>query len=312
MKYFASIRNILLAVGATALPFTASAQTVLEGPGYPSYPKGKHEITTSPVAGQVHILNTGGGNVGALAGADGVLLVDDGYDILGPDVIAAVQGISDRPVKFVINTHFHGDHTGANGRFAANGTPVVAHDNVRRTLEQVHSIEAIKSRFAAYPSEALPIITFNDRMTFYLNGEQVSVVHVPNAHTDGDTVIYFEGSDVVATGDVFQRMGYPVFDRSNNGTFLGLLNAWAAILEMIGPQTKILPGHGLVATRADLQAAYDNMTAVRNRIAAAIAEGKTRAEAIAGKPTSGFDGDWPPKPMTPDLIAGWAYDELAQ
>lgn len=303
--------RLLLLTGCTfLLKSPVIGQTVLEGPGYPGFNGQVDNIVSEKITDRLYMMTTHDGNFAVFPGNDGILLVDDRYDVMGPSIIEEVRAISKAPIKFVINTHFHGDHTGANGYMSANGALLIAHDNVRKTLSQIHSIEAIKSRFAAYPPESLPTVTYSNRTAFYFNDEEILVFHVPNAHTDGDTIVYFKGSDVIASGDAFQRNGYPVFDRSNQGSFLGLLNSWKMILDVAGADTKIIQGHGPLATYADLQLAYKNMSTVKERVATGIAEGKSREQIIAAKPTTGFDTKWPPKPMTPDLIAGWLYDEL--
>ena len=288
------------------------AQTSLEGPGYPGYRGQIEELTSMQINDHMHMMTTHGGNFLVFIGEDGILMVDDRYESMGPSIVKRIGTISQEPIRFVFNTHFHGDHTGANGYMRAQGALLVAHNQVRITLSQEHHVEALRSRFAAYPPEALPTITYSDRTTFHINGEEILVFHTPNAHTDGDSIVYFKGSDVVATGDVFQRNGYPVFDRGNKGTFLGLMDGWKMILDHIGPDTKIIQGHGALASHADLELAYKNMSTVRERVETAIAEGKSRDEVIASRPTAGFDEKWPPLPMTPELIAGWLYDELMQ
>ena len=288
----------------------AVAQTVIEGPGFP-VDISAGGFTETHVAGQVHMLTGGGGNLGVFAGADGIYLVDDRYEPLTDKLVAAIAAISEQPIRFLINTHFHGDHTGANAHFGASGVVIVAHDNVRKTLSGPQFIEALRSRFAAMAPSGLPLITFSDEITFHLNGEEVFVFHTPAAHTDGDSIIYFRGSDVVATGDVYQRQGYPVVDRSNGGTISGLIRGWDRLLATIGEDTKILQGHGGLSNRAELGRARDNLVTVRDRIAALIADGKTLKEVVAAKPTAGYDGDWPPRPLSADVIVEWLYAELS-
>jgi cyclase len=302
------IASFILMTCLLSLPVTS--QTVLEGPGYPGFDGKVDNIVTAQITDKVYMMTTHGGNYLVQTGEDGILMVDSRYEVMGPTIIKEIRKINNDPIRFVINTHFHGDHTGANGHMNNNGALLVAHDNVRITLSQEHYIEAVQSRFAAYPAEALPEVTFSDEMTLHVNGEDIQVLHTPNAHTDGDAVVYLKNSDVLASGDVFQRSGYPVFDRSNDGSFLGLLNGWKLMLGIIGPDTKIIQGHGPLATHADLKTAYKNMSIVKDRITKAIAEGKSRDDVIASRPTRGFDEQWPPKPMSPELIAGWFYDEL--
>jgi len=284
----------------------ASAQ----GPGF-QVDFDKVEIRTSPVAGQVHMLAGAGGNIGVFAGADGVFLVDDQFAPLTDRIRAAIAEISDQPIRFLINTHFHEDHTGGNENLGEAGTLIVAHDNVRKTLSVPHFIEMIHTRFPAVASAALPVITFSESLTFHLNGEEVTVFHAPPSHTDGDSIVYFRGSDVIHMGDVFRSRGYPIFDRRNGGSYEGLIDASDLVLEIAGEDTKIIPGHGVVSSRADLQNVREILAAVRDRIATAIAAGKSLEQTIAEKPTADFDENWSRKRLTPDEVVEWIYAELA-
>lgn len=301
---------VLGLLGLALLPAAASAQAVLEGPGMP-YDLNQTELATTHIGGQVHMLTGIGGNIGVFAGADGVILIDDKFETLSDSILEAVGGISDQPVRFLLNTHFHGDHTGSNANLAETGVVIVAHDNVRRTLAAPHVIEVINTTFKAYGPGGLPIITFSDEVTFHLNGEETQVFHLPNAHTDGDSVIYFRGSDVLAAGDIFQRKGYPVVDRRNGGSFIGLIAAWDRLLTMIGKDTRILQGHGGVATRDDLQKARDGLVTIRDRIAELIAQGASVDEVIAANPTAGPGDHWPQRPAPREQIVAWFYAELA-
>ena len=310
MSDFRLLNALGLGLSLTLWAVSAPGQTVLEGPGFP-FKLDSVEVSATPVAGRVHMLQGAGGNIGIFAGDDGVLMIDDELAALTERILSAIKSISDKPIRFLINTHFHGDHTGANENYGGAGVTIVAHDNVRRTLSKSQYIAAIKTRFAALKPAGLPIITFNQEMTFHLDGEEIFVFHVPRAHTDGDSMIYFRGSDVILTGDVYQRSGYPVFDRGNGGSFEGLIAGWDRVLPMIGEDTKILQGHGGISNRAALQEARDKMVTFRDRIAAAIAAGKTLEQVIAEKPTDGLDTGWPPRPLTKETIIEWVYAELS-
>jgi glyoxylase-like metal-dependent hydrolase (beta-lactamase superfamily II) len=183
-----------------------STSVSAQGPGF-QVDFHKVVIRTTHVAGQVHMLAGAGGNIGVFAGADGVFLVDDQFAPLTDRIRAAIAEISDKPIRFLINTHFHEDHTGGNENLGMAGTLIFAHDNVRKTLSGPHFIEMLHTHFPAFEPSALPVITFSEALTFYLNGEQVDVFHAPPSHTDGAAIVYFRGSDVIHMGDVFRSRG---------------------------------------------------------------------------------------------------------
>lgn len=294
---------------ACALAFW-SGPVSAQGPGF-QVDFDKVEIRTTHVAGQVYMLAGAGGNIGVFAGADGVFLVDDQFAPLTEKIRAAIAEISDQPIRFLINTHFHEDHTGGNENLGEAGTLIVAHDNVRKTLSGPHFIEMIHTRFPAFEPSALPVITFSDALTFYLNGEEIYVLHAPPSHTDGDSIVYFRGSDVIHMGDIFRSRGYPIFDRRNGGSYEGLIEASDLVLHIAGEETKIIPGHGVVSSRADLQNVRDILASVRDRIAAAIAAGKSLEQTIAEKPTADFDEHWSRRRLSPDEVVEWIYAELS-
>lgn len=287
-----------------------SEPTSAQGPGF-QVDFDQAEIRATPVAGQVHMLAGAGGNIGVFAGVDGVFLVDDQFAPLTDRIRAAIAEISDQPIRFLINTHYHEDHTGGNENLAQGGTLIVAHDNVRKTLSEPHYIEMLHTHFPAYDPSALPVITFSEALTFHLNGEEVYVFHAPPSRTDGDSIVYFRGSNVIHMGDVFRSRGYPIFDRRNGGSYEGLIEASDQVLEIANEDTKIIPGHGVVSSRADLQYVRDILTTIRDRIAAAIAVGKSLEQTIAEKPTADFDQMWSRKRLTPDEVVEWIYTELS-
>lgn len=295
-----------LIIALAFCPGTASAQ----GPGF-QVDFDKVEIEISHVAGRVYMLAGAGGNIGVFTGVDGVILVDDQFAPLTDRILAAIAGISDQPIRFLVNTHFHEDHTGGNENLGAAGTLIIAHDNVRKTLSAPHFIEVINTHFPAFESSALPVITFSEALTFHLNGEEVHVFHAPPSHTDGDAIVYFRGSDVIHMGDVFRSRGYPIFDRRNGGSYEGLIEASDLVLAIAGNDTKIIPGHGAVSSRADLQNVRDILVAIRDRIAAAIAAGKSLEQTIAEKPTADFDEHWSRRRLTPDQVVEWIYAEIS-
>jgi glyoxylase-like metal-dependent hydrolase (beta-lactamase superfamily II) len=293
----------------------------------------KIEIKATPVAGSVTMLEGAGGNIGVSVGDDGVFVIDDEYAPLAPKIKAALAKLSPKPLRFVFNTHWHGDHTGSNEAMAGAGaiceasgasrgaseaaspprTPVtiVAHDNVRKrmTVEQV--MEAFGGMHVPpSPPKALPLVTFNDEVTFHLNGDEIHVFHVPAAHTDGDAVVHFLKANVVHMGDTFINNGYPVIDFSTGGTIDGYIAAQEKVLAIIGPDTKLIPGHGPIGDKAALQKTHDMIKGVRDAVAKASAGGKTLEQVQAAKPTAAFDAEWAKGFIKPDMIVAMVYKTL--
>jgi cyclase len=210
----------------------------------------KVEMKVQKVAGNVYLLQGAGGNIGVSVGDDGVLVVDDEYAPLAPKIKEAIKGISDKPVRWILNTHFHGDHTGSNAEFAKMGTEVIAQDNVRKRLETGFDLPQRKVPPAA--KEALPIITFDNSLTVHVNGEDIRALHYANGHTDGDSVIYFPKSNVVHMGDDFFNMNFPFVDLDGGGSVQGMVKNVRGVLKDLPDDVKVIPGHGPLATKAEL------------------------------------------------------------
>jgi glyoxylase-like metal-dependent hydrolase (beta-lactamase superfamily II) len=226
------------------------------------------------------------------AGEDGVFLVDDQYAPLTEKIIAAIREIQDEPVRFVVNTHWHGDHTGGNENLGKAGAVVVAHGNVRRRMS-VEQFQKMRDRtIPASPEGALPVITFTDALTFHLNGESVHVFHVPPAHTDGDSVVHFQGADVLHAGDIFFNGTYPFIDIDSGGSIEGMIDAQERILSLCGDDSVIIPGHGPIANAAKLRDTRQMLMTVRDRVRRAIASGMKLEELIANDPLADLNGEW--------------------
>ena len=286
----------------------AASLAALATPALAQQDFSKVEIKTTRLSNSVSMMEGAGGNLAVSAGEDTVFLVDDQYAPLTPKIEAAIKALSDKPVRFVFNTHWHGDHTGGNENLGKAGAIIVAHDNVRRRMSAEQFLEAFNSRTPPSPKVALPVVTFAQSMSFHLNGEEIRIVHVPRAHTDGDSIVHFAGSDVVHMGDTFFNGMYPFIDGSTGGSVAGMLAAVDRVLAMTTEKTKIIPGHGPLAGRADLQVYRDMLATVGERVKKAIAEGKSDEEIGKLGLTKDFDEKWGKGFLKPDqfvsLVAG--------
>lgn len=241
------------------------------------------QIVPHDIAGKVHYLEGRGGNIGLLIGDEGVVMVDDQFAPLTDKIVAAIRTMTDKDIRFLINTHVHPDHTGGNANFAGLGVPIVAHDNVRNRM-----VQGIRGN-PPEPVAARPIVTYGDTMKMHIDGEEIEIVKAPPAHTDGDSLIFFKTSNVMHTGDVFRTGAFPVIDTANGGTAKGTIAALKLALEMVEPDTAILPGHGQVSTPADLQKFLDMVVDVEARVSALVDQGMTLEQVIAAKPTAAYD-----------------------
>lgn len=272
---------IALALAAAALSPQALAQQDFS----------KVEIQAHKLSETTYMLTGAGGNIGLSVGEDAVFVIDDQFAPLAAKIKAAIARITAKPVQFVLNTHFHFDHTGGNEAFGKDGALIVAHDNVRRRMSRDQLISLVNSSLPqpASPKVALPVITVAGELTFHINGEEVHAFHVPRAHTDGDLVVHFRKSDVVHMGDTYFNGSYPFIDVSSGGSADGLVAAVDRVLALATDKTKIIPGHGPLASKADLQAYRDLLATVAQRIKDLRRDGKTDAEIRAARPAADFD-----------------------
>lgn len=238
------------------------------------------EMTVHPVSGSVSYIEGSGGNIGLFVGDDGVFLIDDQYAPLTDKIVAAIRTVSSEPIRFLVNTHMHPDHTGGNENFGKMGTLIFGHENVRSQMA-----------IAGYTQEP-PLITFSEDMSFHINGETVHVFKTPNAHTNGDVYIKFESSNVIHAGDVYRTTSYPYIDTNNGGSFLGTIKAYDLLIEVSDADTKIVPGHGVISNVEDVRAFRDMLLVIRDRVAAAIREGKSLEETQAAGLTAEYDERW--------------------
>lgn len=252
------------------------------------------QIVPHHVAGTVYYLEGQGGNIGLSIGEDGVVMIDDQFAPLTDRIVAAIRQLNSGEIRFLINTHVHGDHTGGNENMGKLGVAILARDEVRVRL------------LAQSPKDALPVLTYSDAITIHLNGEEVHAFPVPPAHTDGDSYIHFRNSDVIHTGDVFRTTAFPVIDTNNGGTLDGTLQALGILIGTAGANTKIVPGHGGVSSRADVIGFRDMVQDVKTRVAEMVARGMTYAQVAAANPTAAYNDRY----GDPDRFLRAVYTEL--
>ena len=268
------------------------------------------EIQTVEVTKDIFMLTGKGGNIGLSVGSSGVLLIDDKYAPASENILIAIAKKTSAPVRFVINTHWHGDHTGGNENMGKAGAVIVAHDNVRKAMSKDQFIEVFNMKAPASPKIALPVITFADAITFHWNDDTIEVTHVAPAHTDGDSVIYFKQANVIHAGDAFFNKMYPFIDVSTGGSIAGMISATDKLLILANDKTKIIPGHGPLADKGELQVYRDMLVTMKKRISDLKNSGKTRDDVIAAKPTADFDLAWGNGFLKPDVWVGIVYDSL--
>lgn len=290
---------------ATALASTI-ANVALAQMGDPT----KVEIRATPLAENLYMLAGAGGNMVLLTGPEGAVLIDDQLAPAAPKVKAAVAAITDKPVRFVINTHWHLDHTGGNELMAAGGSVIVAHDNVRKHMSTKQRLELFGADVPASPAGALPVLTFSENSTLHLNGEQLDIDHLAAAHTDSDAIVHFRNANVLHAGDIYVVGFYPFIDGSTGGTVDGVIAACAEMLRRTDGETKIVPGHGPVSNKAELQSFHDMLVQLRKRIADAIAAGMTVEQVVASKPSREFDATYGQRAMKPDVFVQRLYVDL--
>jgi cyclase len=269
----------------------------------------KVEIKATKHTNTLYTLDGQGGRIGVLAGPEGVLMVDSQFAPLTEKIVAAIKQINAGPVRFLINTHVHGDHTGGNENLGKMGVTIVARPQLRARLEKPNPAAAGGPGTPA-PAAALPLLTFDAPMTLHMNGEQVQLIPIPAAHTDGDTLVKFVNADAIMTGDFYRSTGYPNIDRANGGSLGGMLAGMNKILELAGPSTKIVPGHGDIVDRTAVAAHRDMIIGIRDKIAPMVKKGLTEDQVRAAKPTADYDAKVPAIGTTGDRFVGQLYAEL--
>ena len=271
---------------------------------------GQVEIRTTQLAPDFWTLEGAGGRISVLAGPDGILLVDSQFAPLTDKLVAAIRRISDKPIRFLVDTHVHPDHVGGNENFARLGALIFARDQLRWRLQ--HPAAAADGTPVQPASEqALPVVTYDAPLAIHLDGEDVRLLPVEAAHTDGDTVVSFPRHDILAVGDIYRSVGYPYADLASGGSLAGILEGLSEIADRAGPATKIVPGHGPIVTRAAVLAQRDLILTLRARIQALVAQGRTLDEIVAAHPTADMDASVPQgTPATRDRFVTWVYKEV--
>jgi len=250
------------------------------------------EIKTTKVGDGIYMLTGQGGNMGVSAGPDGVFLIDDQFAPLSEKIKSAIAALSDQPVRFLLNTHWHPDHTGGNEIMGKAGTVIVAHNNVRKRLAVDNFIEMFGMDAPATDITGLPVITFDSSLTFHLNGGEIIVSHVSNAHTDGDSIVWFRDVNVIHTGDIYFAGMYPFIDTGSGGSITGTINALEQVLAMSDDKTVIIPGHGPVSNKSSLLAYTDMLKTISSTLRKMIAAQSTLEQIQATEPTRDFDGKY--------------------
>ncbi|MEM7282912.1 MAG: MBL fold metallo-hydrolase [Pseudomonadota bacterium] len=268
------------------------------------------EIKTELVSDHVYVLFGAGGNIGVSAGEDGVFLIDDQYAPLTDKIRAAVETINKGDIRFVLNTHWHGDHVGGNENLAKGGSVVVAHDNVRKRMSVDTFFKTFNTEVKASPKDALPVITYSKDLTLHLNGDTMWAYHVPEAHTDGDSIVFFENANVVHMGDTFFNQMYPFIDVESGGSIKGITAAANKVIYKSDPYTKIIPGHGPVTDLDGLRAYRDMLETIAARLAKMIKDGASLEEIQQSNITDEWEEQWGNGFMKKDRFLMLAYLSL--
>lgn len=267
-------------------------------------------IKTQKLSDGLYVLFGQGGNIGLSVGDDGIYIIDDQFAPLSDKINKAIDAISKEPIRFVINTHWHGDHTGGNENFGKAGAVIVAHDNVRKRMskEQISSLSGRKT--PASPEAALPVVTFDSELSLHLNNDNMRVYHVAHAHTDGDAIIYFEDDNILHMGDAYFNIGYPFIDVGSGGSIDGYIAALELGLTLSNKDTKIIPGHGPMSNRAEMQQFLGMLKELRHNVVQLKQKGMSLEEVIAAKPSAKFDKENGQAFIKPDQIVTFIYTSL--
>jgi cyclase len=309
MKYSWISRVLAVPAAFVALSLVAAAPARAQAPVDDS----KTVVKSNKITDNFYTVDGRGGTIGVLVGPQGTFMVDTQFAPLTDRIVAEIKKISPNPIRFVVNTHVHGDHTGGDENMGKLGATIFAREELRDRL--MHPAPGPNGQPGTPTAEVgLPVVTYESQVTFHLNGETIDLIPIPKAHTDGDTMVYFHNADIIMTGDFYRSIGYPNIDRANGGSLDGMLAGLAQIVALAGPNTKVIPGHGPMVDRNAVAAHRDMILGVRNEVAKMLQQGKSPDDVVAAHVTSQFD----PKvaPAAPngdrmgDRFVGQVYAEL--
>ena len=319
MESFQNLRSsfafIQVFVCAVAISGTASRAAGQVGTGETVIQKATEQFESSPLKTSsldkgIWMFSGDGGDVTAIVDDGSTLLIDSGLDSRATELADAIFRATLRPVTRLVNTHWHFDHTGGNVYFGSGGVTIIGQENVKQRLSSVQNVPFIGLRDGRYPTQALPTMTYSSSMILRQGGQQLALVNYGPAHTDGDTIIYISPANVAVVGDIFSNHFYPIIDLASAGSIDGMIHSLDQILAQTDEHTKIVPGHGPVATRSDLQDYRDMLVQVRQRIKVLIGAGKTIDEAVAAAPTKDFDAEWGRGYVSPDVFVRMVFTSL--
>ena len=268
------------------------------------------EYIATPLSPTVTMIKGRGGNIAVSAGEDGVFIIDDQMQPLTDQLLASIRQVSDLPIRFVINTHYHADHVGGNEAIGKGGAVIIAHDNIRVRMNRDEFSHFMGNTTPAWPKDALPVVTFNDQVTLHLNGEPVAVKHVPHGHTDGDSIVHFPASNVIHMGDIYFNGLYPYVDLDGGGTIQGMIAAVELGMSLADAETQIIPGHGPLSNLEGLTTYHAFLAAARDNVQALIDQGMSLQQVVAANPTAEWDESLGKIWITPEQLAIFIYNSL--
>jgi glyoxylase-like metal-dependent hydrolase (beta-lactamase superfamily II) len=310
IKYMGTTKQLSNTKGMTRIKMLGASVLVSLGLSASVVIADEHTSTITQVTDSIYMLSGKGGNIGVMIGADGTFMIDDQYAPATPNILNAVKSVGGSAPKYLVNTHFHGDHTGGNENLGTTGTLILAHDNVRQRLVDGYEIAPFKMIAAPAKTEALPVVTFDSELGLHVNGDHIRVYHVANAHTDGDSIVQFSEANVIHTGDVFFNGFYPFIDVAHGGTVKGTIAAVNVVLGLMNEGTMIIPGHGPVAKRAELEAYRAMLAEAYKRLSDLSRSGKTLAEVQAQNPLADLQDQWGNVMFDSNTWIGLIYDGL--